>query len=200
MAELFNLRDGGAFVKLARKSIAYYLHTGQLLKENAPDARYNEKRGVFVTLHSFPDRELRGCIGYPEPVAPLWRAIIENAVNAAFNDPRFAPLQANEIDKIIVEVSVLTKPVAMRCERNALPKKIKIGRDGLIIRKGFNSGLLLPQVASELKWNSEQFLCALCGKAGLNENAWKDKGAEICTFQSQIFAEEKPNGKIAEEG
>lgn len=196
MPGLFNLRDGKDFVKIARKSIAYYLHTGALLKESAPDAKYNEKRGVFVTLHSFPEKELRGCIGFPEPVAPLWRAIIENAVNAAFSDPRFAPLQGKELDKIIIEVSVLTKPVAMRCERNALTEKIKIGRDGLIIRKGNCAGLLLPQVASELKWNSEQFLCALCGKAGLDENSWKDKGAEICTFQSQIFAEEKPNGKV----
>ncbi|MBI2530368.1 MAG: TIGR00296 family protein [Candidatus Diapherotrites archaeon] len=193
---MLSAADGKEFVRVARKSVAYYLHTGALLKEASPDARYNEKRGVFVTLHSFPERELRGCIGYPEPVAPLWRAIIENAVNAAFSDPRFAPLQANELEKIIIEVSVLTKPVAMRCERNVLPKKIKIGKDGLIIRKGFNSGLLLPQVASELKWNSEQFLCALCGKAGLNESAWKDEKAEICTFQSQIFAEERPNGRI----
>ena len=196
MAELFDLRDGEAFVKIARKSIGYYMHTGQLLKEKSVDARYNEKRGVFVTLHSFPERELRGCIGFPEPVAPLWRAIIESAVNAAFSDPRFAPLQANELDKIIIEVSVLTKPVAMRCERNALPEKIKIGRDGLVIKKGSCVGLLLPQVASELKWNSKQFLCALCGKAGLDESAWKDEKAEICTFQSQIFAEEKPNGRI----
>ena len=198
MAELFDLRDGKELVRIARKSIGYYLHTGALLKEASPDVRYNEKRGVFVTLHSYPERELRGCIGYPEPVAPLWRAIIESAVNAAFSDPRFAPLEARELDKIIVEVSVLTKPVAMRCERNALPQKIKIGRDGLIIRKGNNAGLLLPQVATELKWNAEQFLEALCHKAFLPTQAWKSDEAGICTFQSQVFAEEKPCGRIRE--
>ncbi len=185
-------------MKLARKAIAYFLHTGQFLEDSAP-TEFSGERGVFVTLHKYPEKELRGCIGFPEAVKPLWNAVIEAAVSAAFRDPRFIPLKAEELEKILAEVSVLTVPEELRCGKEGLPEKIEIGRDGLIVRKAGVSGLLLPQVAPEWKWNSTEFLENACAKAGMEKSCWKEKETSVCRFQAQIFKEKEPEGKVEQE-
>ena len=199
MAGLFSLEQGEKLVKLARKSISYStLYANSMLKE-AAQKEFSEERGVFTTIHSFPSMDLRGCIGFPEPVMPLWNAVIESSFSAAFNDPRFEPLRAEELSEIIIELSILSVPEEIKIEKKEVPKKISVGRDGLIVRKGFCSGLLLPQVAPEWKWNSLEFLENTCNKAGLEKNAWKEKDCRILKFQAQIFRETKPEGKITEE-
>ena len=130
-----------------------------------------EKRGVFVTLYK--KKHLRGCIGFPEPILPLGIALIKAAKAAAFEDPRFSPLSTSELKEIKIEITLLTKP------KKTDPKKIKVGKDGLIIKKGFNSGLLLPQVAVEYKWDAKTFLEQTCLKAGLDKDAWKDAESSI---------------------
>lgn len=145
-----------------------------------PSHELTEKRGVFVTLK---DPDLRGCIGFPSPVMPLGDAIMEAAIAAA-NDPRFPPLREDELEKLKIEVSVLTVPETLK---DPSPNKIKVGRDGLIIEHHGRSGLLLPQVATEHHMTSFEFLEAVCQKAGLPPGSWKD--ATIKTFRAKIFSE-----------
>jgi uncharacterized protein (TIGR00296 family) len=196
MAEKLTLEEGEKLVKLARKSISYALAMNSLYKERAPDKKFLEKRGVFVTLNSQPGGELRGCIGLPYPIKPLWNAIGEAAISAALRDPRFPQLKSKELEKITIEISVLTPPE--KIGNASLPDSIKIGEHGLIIEKGYNSGLLLPQVATEYNWDAETFLEQVCLKAGLYAKAWKAADATIKTFSAQIFSEETPEGKIVE--
>jgi len=155
------------------------------LGEAMPDAqvvapRLKEPGAAFVCIHK--GKELRGCIGMIEARAPLWETIRKMAVEAAFGDPRFCALATDELDKIDIEISVLTP---MR--RISDPSEIEVGKHGLLIRRGLRSGLLLPQVATEHNWDREQFLKWTCRKAGLPEKAWKDKDVEIYVFSADVF-------------
>ena len=130
---------------------------------------------------------LRGCIGHVIAIEPLYKSVVENACSAC-RDPRFTtrPVTEAEMAAIDVEISVLS-PV----RRLDDPAKIQVGRDGLILAKGQNRGLLLPQVPGEMKWNREEFLEGLCQKAGLPPGSWKEKGAELYRFTAQVFGEKK---------
>ena len=139
-----------------------------------------EKRGAFVSLHSHG--QLRGCIGHIQPNRPLHQIIEEMALAAAFEDPRFSPLTLKELQDLELEISVLTP-----LQRIKDVKEIEVGKHGLYIKKGFCSGLLLPQVATEYNWDRVTFLEESCRKAGLPRNAWKEKDAEIYLFSADIF-------------
>jgi len=155
--------------------------------------------GVFVTINSLKngEKDLRGCIGYPYPTTPLVQAVIESAISAATNDPRFPPLSARELDHIVFEVSVLTPPEIIKVNN---PKeycsRVTVGEDGLIVERGVCKGLLLPQVPVEWQWDVEEFLCQCCNKAGLLSDYWLREGTKIYKFQALIFEEEKPRGEI----
>jgi hypothetical protein len=138
------------------------------------------KRGAFVSLHK--GGRLRGCIGQIVPAKALYQTIEDMAVAAAFDDPRFEPLSARELKDLELEISVLTP-----MERLKSPEEIEIGKHGLYIKKGFYSGLLLPQVAAEYGWDRNTFLEETCRKAGLPRTAWKEKGTEIYIFSADIF-------------
>ncbi len=173
-------------LQLARESIKTYFEGRKPSMENVK--HLNEKRGVFVTLHK--DGELRGCIGFPMPVYSLNTAVVEGARSAAFNDPRFPPVTEDELDKIEIEISVLTVPEDVKVSHaNEYLDKIKIGEDGLIIQGAFGSGLLLPQVATENGFNVPKFLNCLCQKAGMGFNCWKDMENKISKFQAIVFNE-----------
>lgn len=172
-----------SIIKLAKESIASEF-SGKKIK--APEeAELKEKRGVFVTLTKYG--ELRGCIGFPYPTQPLGEAIILAAKSAAFSDPRFPPLSEKEFVEIKVEISVLSLPK----EIEAKPENISIGKDGLMCEYEGFGGLLLPQVATEYKMNAEQFLRALCQKAGLHLNTWQKPGFKLWKFQAKIINEEE---------
>jgi uncharacterized protein (TIGR00296 family) len=190
--------EGEMAVRLARTAIKECLNNGKKIEpENLPDI-FKEKRGVFVTLNMKTDsKELRGCIGRPYPVLPLRDAIILSAINAAREDPRFHPVELHELDKLIIEVTVLTVPKRINAKPGDIPSKIMVGRDGLIVSTGMNSGLLLPQVAVEHGFDSAEFLCQTCMKAGLMPDAWIE-GAQVYSFEGQIFEEVEPCGKIRE--
>ena len=182
--------EGKFFVKLARQAVTDYLENRRLLQvpENI-SSKLMEPCGVFVTLNSFHNgtKMLRGCIGLPYPTTPLAKAVIDAAVNAATQDPRFPSVTKEELDQIAFEVSVLTPPEQVTAEKATdYLSKIKVGRDGLIIERGHNKGLLLPQVSVELKWNTEEFLCQTAIKAGLSPDAWLLKGTKIFKFQAII--------------
>ena len=195
-----SLKEGEFLIRLARNTVKTYLETGKVVKapENTPNKLF-ENCGVFVTINSLKggEKKLRGCIGYPYPTSPLVEAVIDSAVSAATRDPRFYPLSLVELGNVVFEVSVLTPPEAVEVEN---PKEylanIKVGEDGLIVEKGFNKGLLLPQVPVEWEWCAEEFLCQCCVKAGLPPDNWLTKDAKIYKFQAIVFEEETPQGEV----
>jgi AmmeMemoRadiSam system protein A len=144
--------------------------------------RLQEQRGVFVTLTK--SKQLRGCIGYVEGIKPLHIAVEEMAIAAAFDDPRFPPLEEEEVEKIEIEISVLST-----LETISDPGHIEIGKHGIIIEQGLMRGLLLPQVAIEYDWDVQTFLEQTCQKAGLPSDAWQDASTTIQIFSADIFSE-----------
>lgn len=191
-----NPEDGEFAVKFARKVIELWVTRRETPQFPKVSDVFREKSGVFTTLHTYPGRELRGCIGLPYPNKPLIQAIMESAVSATM-DPRFPKLSVEELDKVIVEVSILTKPqrIEVKSPMEYL-EKVKTGRDGLIITDGVQSGLLLPQVPVEQGWGTRAFLEHLCVKAFFPADAWKREGIEILKFESRIFSEKEPGGKV----
>jgi len=157
----------------------------------------NKKGLAFVTLEevSGSTYSLRGCIGFVEALAPLKEIVARAAVAAAFSDPRFPPLSKSELERIIFEVTVLTKPEEIIVDdRWELPKLIRIGEDGLLVEYGiFYSGLLLPQVPVEYGWDEETFLAETCIKAGLPPDCWLDKKIKVKRFKGIIIRELEPN-------
>jgi hypothetical protein len=198
ITSMLSLEDGEFLIKCARNAIKTYLEEERTPKVDAPK-KLLEKRGVFVTLEEYPSKELRGCIGYPQAVKPLAEAVVDSAINAAFFDSRFEPLTIDESKKCTIEISVLTEPEIIKVNNcKEYPQKIKVGKDGLIIECRESAGLLLPIVPVEQKWDEEEFLSHICYKAGLPPDSWLNPKAKLYKFQSQIFAEETPNGKVKE--
>ena len=140
----------------------------------------DEFRGAFVTVHC--KGQLRGCIGYPQAVKDLKTTIVETAQAAVTRDPRFQPIQEDELEELTVEISVLTpiQPVSDI-------EEIEPGHHGLIVQQGMFRGLLLPQVAEEYHWNRMQFLENTCIKAGLPRDAWQNPETKISIFSAEVF-------------
>lgn len=194
---MLSKEEGIKAVRIAREAIENFVSGKEIKIKQYPEV-FNQKLGVFVTINTHPEKELRGCIGYPEPIMPLINALVDAAQNAC-QDPRFEPLQEQELGKIVIEVSVLTVPeLIVVTAPNDYVGKIKIGVDGLIAECGYCRGLLLPQVAVEWNWDEEEFLAHTCTKSGLPPDAWLQKNTKIYKFQAQIFSEQSPRGKIVE--
>ncbi len=192
---MFTEEEGEAAVRIAREVIEKHVKGESPEEPEMPD-KFEELGGVFVTLKKYPSGDLRGCIGYPEPVFKLKRALPQAAVSAT-QDPRFHALAPKELDEITVEVTLLTPPKDIEFKDPfELPEKIECGKDGLIISKGPFSGLLLPQVPVEHGWNEEQFLDHTCLKAGLTPDAWRKGECSVKCFRGYIFAENEPCGKV----
>jgi len=167
-------------LKIARESITNYIREGRRLDLKIEDSDLNREQGAFVTLRK--NFKLRGCIGRVESKQPLYKVVAEMAIQSAVSDPRFSKLTEDELDEITIEISVMANP-----ERVNNIEEIKVGTHGLIIRKEFHSGLLLPQVATDYGWDRKEFLENTCCKAGLPKYAWKD--AEIYIFTAEVFSE-----------
>ena len=200
MSHTYSDDDGVFLVGLARKTVDAIVKTKQKPKipEETPE-HLRAKSGVFVTLNSIMSENvsLRGCIGRPYPSLPLVEATIDSAVDSAINDPRFPAITPEELDSIIVDLSVLTPPKKIEYSKpEELLDLVEVGRDGLIAIRGMFRGLLLPQVPVDWGWNTKEFLEHTCNKAGLPIDLWKDPETEFMSFQAEIFGEEKPRGKI----
>jgi len=165
---------------IAQSTIEARLKGEKLPRGEALTETLKEKRGAFVSLHTHG--QLRGCIGHIQPTQPLHQVVETMALAAAFEDPRFPPLTEKELPDIKLEISVLTP-----LERIKDVKEIEVGKHGLYIKKGFYSGLLLPQVAAEHYWDRVLFLEETCRKAGLPRHAWKEKDTEVYRFSADIF-------------
>ena len=154
---------------------------GKPVPEFAVDSQMlKEKRGAFVTINK--KGQLRGCIGYVQAYKPLYETVEEMAAQAAFNDPRFDPVTEKELPDLEIEISVLTP-----LRRIKHVDEVEVGKHGILIEKGYYSGLLLPQVATECGWDRKTFLEHTCLKAGLPTDAWTDKDVVISIFSADIF-------------
>jgi len=190
--------DGTKLVQMARRAVTESLKNNSRINDSEFNSKFDFSSGVFVTLNK--QDSLRGCIGYPRPEKKLSDGLIDAAISAATQDIRFSPVIADELDKIVFEVTILTPPIEIKVQD---PMEylaiIKVGRDGLIVENEYTSGLLLPQVPTEYDWNEEEFLNHTCEKAGLVSNAWKDKTTKLSRFEGVIFKEVSPNGLVVRE-
>jgi len=191
--------DGEKLVKTARVVVTEFLKTKNKMKLDKDfEESFSSNAGVFVTINH--QSNLRGCIGYPLPEKKLFNALQEAAISAATEDPRFPSVAFEELDQITFEVTVLTPPQEIEVsDPQEYPSKVKVGRDGLIVKSGFNSGLLLPQVPKEYGWNEEEFLGHTCEKAGLPKEQWKEKNTKILKFEGIVFKEQSPGGSVVRE-
>lgn len=193
--------EGRAAVRLARRAIEESLGDRPSRDAAAPFRSesfppiFEDPRGVFVTILRHPSGELRGCIGFPLPVFPLRAALPRAARSAALDDPRFRPVGKEELGKVRLQVSVLTPPEELPSDPwERIPSYVQVGRDGLIVDSGSESGLLLPQVAMEHGWDAEEFLEETCEKAGLPRSAWRRPGTTVRRFEAEVFGEPTPGG------
>jgi uncharacterized protein (TIGR00296 family) len=192
---LISENEGTELVRLARKAVETYLQESVVIRPEQESVM----AGVFVTLNyltSNKQEHLRGCIGFPVPEKKLHQSVIEAAIAAATQDPRFPPVDRQELDNIVFEVSVLTPPEEVITKPTDYKKEIKIGRDGLVLRWRYGSGLLLPQVPVELNWDIDEYLANICYKAGAPAGAWLDPESKLYKFQALVFKEAEPNGKV----
>ena len=195
-----DLKTGTFLVGQARLAIEAYLARGERLEWATQDPSLLEKKGVFVTLlEGSEGKRLRGCIGAPYPDGPLISQLMDVAVEAATSDPRFPSVSPSEFKNIIVEVTVLSNPEPLRVQRPLEYKdQIKVGRDGIIVEGMGSRGLLLPQVAVDEGFDSEEFLSQCCLKAGLLPDAWLSDGVKVSRFRGQVFSETSPGGSVSE--
>ena len=181
---MLNKEQRKKLLEIARSSIKTFLEIGKKLEVSEQDPVLLKEAGAFVTLSEHG--QLRGCIGNMVGREPLYLTVRNMAVEAATGDPRFPPVGLSELKNIEIEISVLSP-----LEKVDSADKVQLGVHGVLIKKGFNSGVFLPQVATETGWSKEEFLSTLCTqKAGLAPDAWKDKTAEIYIFTAEIFKEE----------
>jgi AmmeMemoRadiSam system protein A len=186
MAEEYKLeeQEKRLLLKIARDTVESFARTGKKPKLPRPEElseTLKSRRGAFVSLHIKGD--LRGCIGIFEGRGPLYATIQEMAVAAGWEDPRFPALDASELKDLEIEISVLS-PLEKSCA-----EKVEVGKHGIYITRGYNRGVLLPQVATEYCWDRETFLCQTCVKAGLPPDSWRDKNTQIEVFSADVFNE-----------
>ncbi|MDD5291052.1 MAG: AmmeMemoRadiSam system protein A [Patescibacteria group bacterium] len=184
-SELLNKNQKKELLKIARQTVEDYVRGGRVPEFNIKDERLKKQEGAFVTLHK--GRQLRGCIGQIIPSdKPLWEVVRDMAIAAASEDYRFNPVAENELDKLDYEISVLSVPEEIDNWQN-----IKLGEEGVIVEKGRQGGVFLPQVARETGWDLEEFLSQLCSqKAGLDPDCYKKTGdVKLKVFTAQVFSE-----------
>ncbi len=182
---MLNKEQRKRLLEIARNSIATYLKTHKKLELSEEDPLLLKEMGAFVTLHK--NGQLRGCIGNLIAKGPLYLTVRDMSVEAAVGDPRFSAVELSELKDIEIEISALSP-----LERIDSAEKIKLGTHGVLIKRGFNSGVFLPQVATETGWSKEEFLSNLCShKAGLAPSAWQDKSTEIYIFTAEVFSEKE---------
>lgn len=196
----YSTEQGEKLVRAARHAVELYITTKEFRGEAVERtlSEFTQKHGVFVTIYHYPTRTLRGCIGFPEGIGEIKKLLVEAAIAAAVEDPRFVPVSHLEFEHTVLEVSVLSKMERMHGNAEQIKKQVRIGRDGLVIEYGYHKGLLLPIVPVEERWSVPMFLNEVCIKAGLPEHAWTQGTASLYKFSSQVFRETEPRGRVEE--
>jgi AmmeMemoRadiSam system protein A len=173
--------DCRLLLDLARRAISSAIIEKRILDFSPYPSTLTQPAGAFVTLHR--DGQLRGCVGQVEASDPLGDAVARAAINAALHDSRFPAVEADEVRRLEIEISVLSPPEPIA------PETILPGHHGLLIVKGEHRGLLLPQVAAGRQWSSQRFLEETCAKAGLPRDAWRDPATRVFAFTAEVFSD-----------
>ncbi len=197
--ELLSLEHGRFLVSLARKAVEEYLKRGERTRPPPDTPEELMLKGMsFVTLLSTlsGSLELRGCIGYLQPIEPLAENVISSAIAAATEDPRFPPVTLGELNNIVFEVTVLSIPTRIKARGHARASEVTIGRDGLVVEYRIYKGVLLPEVPVEYCWDEETFLSETCIKAGLSPDCWLSDKVSVLKFYGKTFREVKPEGEV----
>ena len=200
----YTIEEGEYLVKLARKAVEEYVKRKKMISPplDAPEKLTKDTYGIFTTIEKYYEMnrlELRGCIGYPRGYVNVLTALINSAIAAATEDPRFPPLGVEELETVVFEISILSPMELIKgVSPREYPKMIKVGVHGLMVESGPFSGLLLPQVPVEYLWDEETFLSQTCMKAFLPPDAWLDVETKVYRFQAQIFRELSPRGRVEE--
>ena len=183
--KILNSREEKELLGIARSTVESYIKTGKIPEFSPAAPALKQPLGTFVTLKE--NHQLRGCIGQFEPSQPLYKIVQQMAIAAATQDPRFRPVDTNDLGKLEYEISVLSP-----LKKIPSADEIVLGKHGVTVSKGFHHGVFLPQVATETGWSKEEFLSELCSqKAGLPENCWKDPEVNLEVFTAQVFEEKK---------
>jgi AmmeMemoRadiSam system protein A len=177
--------DKRSLLILVRETLDAYLTDGRIPKTETDSPALLEPRATFVTLRRRGSKELRGCRGEVVARQPLVESVAYTAILSATEDPRFPPITAAELPDIHIEISALTPMKPIR------PEEVVVGTHGLMIQRGPFAGLLLPQVPGDWGWNREQFLDALCQKAGLPDGTWHEPGTKLSAFEAEVWEEEE---------
>jgi hypothetical protein len=200
-AHPYSVEEGMVLVRQARHVVEAVTTSLRFDKRIMQEQLYKftQRYGLFVTIEFYPTKVMRGCMGVAEPIAPVGQLLVEAALSAASEDPRFVPVSRHELDSLIFEVSILSEPQQIKARTSAgIPRQIKVGRDGLLIRYGYRSGLILPTIAVGEGWNAESFLNNVCIKAGLAQHTWKVHDVSLYKFTTQVFREKEPMGDVEE--
>jgi AmmeMemoRadiSam system protein A len=182
MSQLSN-DDWKALVEIARRAIQSAVLENRIADFPPYPAVLSEHRGAFVSLYC--GGKPRGCVGQVEKPGALADVVARSAISAALHDSRFPPLSADELPSLDIEISVLTAPEPI------LPEAIVVGRHGLVVSRGAERGLLLPQVATQRNWSGRRLLEETCMKAGLPRDAWRDPATRIFSFEGEVFSEKR---------
>ena len=177
--------DKQMLLALARQTLAQHLKDRETPSVEVETEALLQHRAAFVTWRKKETGELRGCIGEVIAQRPLIESVVRMAVSSGTKDPRFPPISIDELPHLTVEISALTPMTSIA------PEDVAVGRHGLMISKGYQSGLLLPQVPLELGWTRKEFLNGLCAKAGLPSSAWREDGVELRAFEADVWGEEE---------
>ncbi len=188
MSRVLSSAEGAMLVSLARESISASFDNRELDVPEEYRQTFSFSSGVFVALRKFG--RLRGCLGYARTSQPLYESLISASRSAAFQDPRYPPLNSSELSRIEIEVSLLTEPLALKKDRPSdVLKSITVGKDGIILSNNNFAGLMLPQAAAKDAWSTEDFLKYTCTMFGLNEAAWLDPKSRLYKFRAKVFNE-----------
>ena len=198
IVHFYDMDKGAELVKAARSSIELYIKSPSFYKGIVSSnlLHFKDKYGIFVTIEHYPTRTLRGCIGFLYGSSYVYHTVVDAAIAAAFEDPRFVPISHYELDEILIEVNVLSEMRNLGKTAATRKRNLVLGRDGISMEYGIYRGLLLPSVAIEENLTKEEFLNALCDKAGLPSRYWMQPNVKMQCFETQIFREERPNGRI----
>jgi uncharacterized protein (TIGR00296 family) len=194
----YSIEEGRVLTEAARSAIELYLTSPRFSAKmiTVQLRQFEREHGVFVTIEHYPTRTVRGCIGFARGIRPLPELLVQSAIAAASEDPRFVPVSHLEFEHMIVEVDILSKPVRLSGTADKIRKAIKPERDGLIIEYGYRSGTMLPSAAADNGWAAEEFLENLCASAGLERHTWHNAGAKLYRFTVEAFRESSPRGKV----
>lgn len=196
---MYTLEEGKRMVRAARKAVKSYVSSHRFDRTEADRHAFglDKRHGVFVTIAHYPTMEVRGSMGFVSAEQPLGREVVDAAVAAASQDPRYVPVSHLELEHIVIEACVVGRTEPVRSIGAAGPVGGISRADGLYIEYGFNRGVLLP-TAVGTGWPAEKMLDRLCANAGLPEHAWRRHGVEIFRFGAQAFRETEPDGDVEE--